>query len=402
MKILFVTPYFAPAWSYGGPVKVVYDLARHFQQQGHRVVVATTDVLDRDHRHNQRQGDIDGIKVLYFPNVSNSLAFRFNAYWPRGFTAWAHQHLAEFDVIHCHDLFTWQNIVIARLAPKLRRPFFIQPHGALNSFRISSRLTWAKWLFLKIFSNVLGKAQAIFVSTAAEKDEEIAAINPAYPTKTIVVPNGLELTQLSMATKNSPVRSEYGLQPDELFLLYFGRIQYIKGIDIALRGLALIPNVRWKFVIIGRDDGALSELQRIVTENHLSDRIQFIGPVFGQQMNKILRSADVFLFTSRSEGLPMAALDACAAQLPLVFSAPCNVPEIAAHGAGIQLPTNTPTSVAAAVSALAAHPTQLAQMRQNCHDVIRDVFNLNTIAAQLLTIYVQATPSKTSAINSHG
>ena len=46
MRVLQVTPYFAPAWAYGGPPRVMSDFASGLAARGHEVDVLTTDVLD--------------------------------------------------------------------------------------------------------------------------------------------------------------------------------------------------------------------------------------------------------------------------------------------------------------------------------------------------------------------
>ena len=52
MKILQVYPYFAPAWSYGGVTRVVYEISSHLVKRGHDVTVYTTDALDSKSRVN--------------------------------------------------------------------------------------------------------------------------------------------------------------------------------------------------------------------------------------------------------------------------------------------------------------------------------------------------------------
>ena len=70
MKILQVTPYFAPAWAYGGPPRVMHAYAAGLAERGHQVEVFTTDVLDERHRATPRVETIDGVRVHRFPNVS--------------------------------------------------------------------------------------------------------------------------------------------------------------------------------------------------------------------------------------------------------------------------------------------------------------------------------------------
>ena len=57
MRILQVTPYFAPAWAYGGPPRVMTDYAVGLAALGHQVDVFTTDVLDAEHRAGACAGD---------------------------------------------------------------------------------------------------------------------------------------------------------------------------------------------------------------------------------------------------------------------------------------------------------------------------------------------------------
>ena len=52
MKILQVISYFYPAWTYGGPVKTVYEISKQLVAKGHKVTVWTTDVYDRKRRLN--------------------------------------------------------------------------------------------------------------------------------------------------------------------------------------------------------------------------------------------------------------------------------------------------------------------------------------------------------------
>ena len=70
MKILQVIPYFVPAYSYGGPVKVCFDISKELVKRGHQVTVATTDTLDGDNRILKLEEEIDGINILRFKNFN--------------------------------------------------------------------------------------------------------------------------------------------------------------------------------------------------------------------------------------------------------------------------------------------------------------------------------------------
>ena len=77
MRILLVTPYYAPAYFFGGPVFVTETLAHGLVDAGHEVTVATTDVLDAERRVPSGTPSVPaGARVLRFPNMYHRLAAR--------------------------------------------------------------------------------------------------------------------------------------------------------------------------------------------------------------------------------------------------------------------------------------------------------------------------------------
>ena len=73
MRILQIIPYYAPAWGYGGPPRIMFDYARMLVSRGHKVTVYTTDAYRRDKRIEKAKDIIDGVEVRYFKNLSNYL-----------------------------------------------------------------------------------------------------------------------------------------------------------------------------------------------------------------------------------------------------------------------------------------------------------------------------------------
>ncbi|MCK5237203.1 MAG: glycosyltransferase, partial [Deltaproteobacteria bacterium] len=69
MKILEVSPYYYPAWSYGGIPRVVYELSKSLVRLGHEVSVFTTDVFDKESRYEKSTDNVEGVNVKYFKNL---------------------------------------------------------------------------------------------------------------------------------------------------------------------------------------------------------------------------------------------------------------------------------------------------------------------------------------------
>ena len=130
MRILQVTPYFAPAWAYGGPPRVMYDYAVGLVRLGHEVRVLTTDVLDGDRRAGPRHELLGGAEVTRFANLSNSLAWRRKKYLPLALPAALAREVARYDVVHATDTRTFLTAA-AQLGSGLRGvPFCLSAHGS--------------------------------------------------------------------------------------------------------------------------------------------------------------------------------------------------------------------------------------------------------------------------------
>src|SRR5689334_18283495 len=112
LRVLHVTPYSADAWAYGGIPRVAATLARGLARRGHQVTICTTDACDGTTRLSIGRSSAttsdsasalatrDGVAVRVFPNLSNHLAYRYQAFLPRGLDAFMSDHAVQFDVAH--------------------------------------------------------------------------------------------------------------------------------------------------------------------------------------------------------------------------------------------------------------------------------------------------------------
>ncbi len=386
MRILLVTPYYIPAWGFGGPVKVVSDLARELVKAGHQVTVVTTDAFEATRRISQTKDQIEGYTVLYFRNLNAWAAVRLNAYLPQGFARWLRRHIREFDVIHCHDYYTGLNAIVARIAPVAHVPFVVQPHGALISTRIQARFGWVKRWWLRRNRAVAKQAARIIASTDRERQELITTLDLPRD-RVVVIPNGLDERAVKTLRPDERRRNQLGVQPSERVILYFGRIQYIKGVDITIEALARLKDIPWRFVLVGRDDGELTKLQDQARRLGVIDRLMFMGPQFGTDLKSLMSFSDVFVFNSRSESFPIAVLNACAAGLPMVLSPECRLPEVGEWKAGIVLTENTPEQTVNALRQILSDPTLQSTMRQSGQRLVRKKFTLRNVVSMCLELY---------------
>lgn len=140
-------------------------------------------------------------------------------------------------------------------------------------------------------------------------------------------------------------------RPQGRTMMGAGRLEVVKGFDILVAAFAKIaqdfPDAR--LVIAGK--GARGEdLRQQVAAAGLSDRVDFLGLLDREALRAAYHDADLFVMPSRSEGFPIALLEAMATGLPFVAANVGGVREIATEQSGNCVP---PEDVAALSHALA-------------------------------------------------
>lgn len=332
-KILYITPYFVPAWSYGGPVKVSYEFAKELVRLGNQVTVATTDVLDRRSRNNRLYEEIDGIRVLRFKNLSNALAKSFNFYAPIGFAKWLRKNLGDYDIVHIHEFFTIQSIVSSKICKKEKKPYVIQPHGSLSAYAKNSRFKFLKRMIIKYFAEVAFFSQAVIVLT----QKEAANVLETYPkikSKIKIVANGINFRELGEIKKVN-LHKIYNIPEENQIIAYLGRIHFQKGLDRVIKMLPSLKN-RPKVILlaIGPDEGEKNNLTNLAEKLRVKDQIIFTDMMTGKRKFETLKSANLSILLSRSEGLPTTLLESAGLGLPIVCSRESNLPEVNIFRAG--------------------------------------------------------------------
>jgi D-inositol-3-phosphate glycosyltransferase len=121
-------------------------------------------------------------------------------------------------------------------------------------------------------------------------------------------------------------RRAINVDPDVPFILFVGRIQPLKGPDVAIRALAALGRPDAQLAIVGGSSGRngdvqASEAHALVDELGLHDQVHFIEPKPHHILSTWYRAADIVLVPSRSESFGLVALEAAACGVPVVASA---------------------------------------------------------------------------------
>jgi glycosyltransferase involved in cell wall biosynthesis len=341
MRLLLLSPYFVPAYAFGGSVTVAETIVTDVLAGGHEVTVATTDVLDGTRRIPAgAAAQPAGAEVARFPNVSHRLAAGLNAYTPRGLRRWLADNIRRFDVVLLHDVYSAVSVMGARAAARAGVPFALQPLGTLSPARERGR-PLIKRAFLSLWGRQTVQTANALLYLAEHEAADFLSAGGARE-RLVAMPLPLELPDATQARQGS--------QPTIAFV---GRLHPIKGLDVLIEAVGLVrrevPDVRLE--IVGPGDRYRRSLERLVARLGLDGAVRFRGFVEVSEKLAVLRDADASVLLSRSEGLPMAALEAMACGTPVVLSHGCHLDEVHEKG-GLVVPGTAHEAAAAIVSVL--------------------------------------------------
>ncbi len=157
-----------------------------------------------------------------------------------------------------------------------------------------------------------------------------AMIKDKVPANLIsAVPNATQMKPASRA-EGLALRQELGIRPDERVIGTVGRLELAKGQDLLLQAVAGLRqehgNVRCLIAGSGRLEPVL---KRQAAELGIEDLVIFTG--FRKDVPQVLAAMDIFALPSRTEGIPIALLEACISSLPVVAARVGGVPEVIHH-----------------------------------------------------------------------
>jgi D-inositol-3-phosphate glycosyltransferase len=175
-------------------------------------------------------------------------------------------------------------------------------------------------------AEIIRCSDAVLASCSVEA-EQIAALYGAEPSRVRVVPPGVDHAYFAPGYRPQ-ARRALGLPESGPLLLFVGRIQPLKGADLAVRVLAALcaeSEPCWLAVVGGpsgpRGQRTYDELLSLAGELGVADRLCLVAPQPHELLSSFYRAADICLVPSRSESFGLVALEAAACGTPVVAAA---------------------------------------------------------------------------------
>jgi D-inositol-3-phosphate glycosyltransferase len=175
-------------------------------------------------------------------------------------------------------------------------------------------------------------------------------------------------------------------------VLFVGRIQPLKGPDVAVRALAAMRRRDAVLLVVGGASGVeggeeVRRLHELIDELGVRDRVRFVPPQPHHILSTYYRAADAVVVPSRSESFGLVALEASACGIPVVASAVGGLLTLVDHGeSGFLVPDRDPNVFAAHLDAVLSDPELAACLGSRGHErSLRYTWGL--AAARLRRVY---------------
>jgi len=219
----------------------------------------------------------------------------------------------------------------------------------------------------QVEADVIGCSDAIVASNPFEADQ-LVELYDASPERIHIVPPGVDHAFFAPGQR-AQARRALGLPTTGRMLLFLGRIQPLKGADLAVGALAELRSGSDAFlVVVGGPSGPsgddeLGRLHKAVADAGLEHRVHWFAPQPHELVSTFCRAADVCLVPSRSESFGLVALEAAACGVPVVASAVGGLRNVVRDGAtGVLVPTRSAGAFAGATQRLLDAPNEAARM----------------------------------------
>lgn len=347
----------------GGLETVVSTLAQAQSRAGHRVVVAPT--LSAPGDGTAFVASLANQEVEVVPLSVSTRAYLREYALVRQLC-----RSRAADVVHTHG---YRSDIVGGLAGhRAGLPVVTTVHGFTGGSLKNRALESAQRFAFRHFD-------AVVAVSRPQADELRAGGVPAERLR--MIPNALAAH--SAPLDRATARRDLQLPDEGLIAGWVGRVSREKGVDVFIDALASVDDRVVRAAILG--DGPERGAEEVRAAALAPGRFQWLGAI--PDAARYFAAFDVFVLSSRSEGLPMVLLEAMAACVPIVTTSVGGIPDLLSRAEATLVPPDDPAALALAIRAAFDNPAatmaraRAAQLRQ------RSEFDVGPWSARYETVY---------------
>lgn len=328
MKILIVADNYYP--NVNGSSYFTQRLAFYLKQRGHDILVMAPSLKPRHELFSHNGVEIFGIRSYSLSYIYHN--FRFCL--PFGNKKAIEKEIKRFqpDVIHIQDHFVISPVV-QKVAKGLDIPMMgtnhFLPENVLHYLHLPKKLedmvrNWAWREFRKVFEEL--RVVTTPTQTAAAHLKQVKLTKPV-----LAISNGVDLQRFKPYNNGAFLKKRLNL-PDKPILLYVGRLDKEKNLDLVLKALIkVLKKVDIHFVIVGKG-AETNKLKKLTQSLGLTNSVTFAGFIPDEDLPHLYTIADCFIIAGIAELQSLVTMEAMATRLPVIAVNAMALPELVRHG----------------------------------------------------------------------
>jgi glycosyltransferase involved in cell wall biosynthesis len=327
VKILHVGPVFDNRSS--GPSNSILGLAKGMALNGGRI-----GLLPSEPPGINKESVPGNIALLPSPKARQLNPWKISDRW----IDIIRENFGDPHIVNFHDTYIPFQTALASLCRKVGWPYVVTPRGGLTHLAQKIKPFKKKTGNMLFFNRFIKYAEKIH---SLSENEASDIVNLFPNSRVVVIPNGIDEDLFSVAAslKNGSKKTNRG--NNNITLGFVGRLDvYHKGLDLLLKAIKKVQinkkNNQLHLLLVGpyyrkKDE---QQIKTMINELLYPENIKLTGAAYGDHKWKFLNSCDVFVHTSRFEGMPMAVLEAMAFGKPCMVTPGSNVQDLISESRG--------------------------------------------------------------------
>ena len=325
--------------------------------------------------------------VIPYCDIYYNIPFERNPLKPGNLKAYKElKHIideGEYDIIHCH---TPVGAMLTRLAAKPARKQGTKVFYTAHGFHFYKGAPAINWILYYPVEKWLSRYTDVLITINKEDYERAKTFKAG---KVCYVPGvGIDLKKFNAGYVNKEQkRKEIGVSADDFVLLSVGELIPRKNHEVVIRALSVLKQLdrlnHIEYVICGRGSYE-ADLRKLAEGLDVADHVHFLG--YRNDISEICNCADLFVFMSHQEGLPVALMEAMACGLPAVCSNIRGNTDLIEDGVTGLLANNTPEEVAQSISKMKSDTALRNRVASAALQKIKQ-FDLSSVEDEMSKIY---------------
>lgn len=214
----------------------------------------------------------------------------------------------NFDVVHIHGVWMYPQYIASKFCIKNDIPFIVSIHGMYEPWLWEKGKLKKKLYFNLLTKKVFSRAKLLHAITPLEKTN----LQSLFKNNNVIeIPNLIE--EISCEEKE-----QFKIKDDVNYILYLGRLDEKKGIDLLLKSFSKLNNSDFKIVIAGKLNDYQKSLKLLINSLKLEGKVEFLGMVKGKEKIDLIKNAFVLVAPSYSEVIGMVNLEAGILKTPVI------------------------------------------------------------------------------------